>query len=447
MYFMSTFKLTKKQLTVILFALVVVVVSAVFAAEKTGGEISSSNNQKTTQATSTPTDFLMEVYTTIDDNFWKDFSEQRLTGIFTQGVRRLATSSDVSAANKEQLRTELERVIAQMGEKKQQAFPAELTDLVLRSLPPQGRSRLYTQQKEKQLTKRVQNANSEQNLYDILGVSESANTEDIDQAYEKQQEKLQTKPQSTSTKKKQQQLNYAKKVLSDSSDRTQYKKTKSEPTVFADRLSEDIVRLSINRYNRDTLREFEDTVNSIKMDPEPTSLILDLRSNLGGSIDVLPYLLGPFIGPDRVAYEFFQQEEEEEFRTKTGWMNALVPYKKVVILVDDKTQSTGELMASVLKKFNVGTVVGETTRGWGTVERVFPLDNQYRSDKRYSLFLVHHVTLRSDGQPIQDRGVNPDVSITNTEWRKQLRDYIPHDPLIEATEEVWDTPPSGTQVD
>lgn len=444
--FMSIFQLTKKQLTVVLFALAVIVIGAVFVTEKRVEVPDNTNDKKTAQATSTPTDFLMEVYTTIDNNFWKDFSSERLTGIFTQGVQRLANSSDVSADNKKELRAELEKVIAQMGEKKQRVFPAELTDLVLQSLPPQGRSRLYTQEKKKQLTKRVQNANSQQNLYDILDVSESADKQDINQAYEKQKESLQSKPQSTSTKEKQQQLDYAKTVLSDSDDRTQYKKTKSEPTVFSDRLSEDIVRISINRYNRDTLREFEDTVNGIDMKPEPTSLILDLRSNLGGSIDVLPYLLGPFIGPDRVAYEFFQQGEEDTFRTKTGWMDALVPYKKVVILVDGKTQSTGELMASVLKKFNVGTVVGKTTRGWGTVERVFPLDNQHRSDKRYSLFLVHHLTLRSDGKPIQDRGVTPDVSVTNAEWRKQLRDYIPHDPLIRATKEVWDTPPSGTQI-
>jgi curved DNA-binding protein CbpA len=444
---MSWVRLTKKQLIVLLFTLLVFGISTVFVAEKFGNGEPISAGEQTSQAASAPTDFLIEVYATIENNFWKDFSEQRLVGIFTQGVRRIATSSDVSADNKKELRAELERVIAEMSEKRQQIFPAELADLVMQSLPPQGRSRLYTQKKQKQLTKRVQNANSEQNLYDILGVSKSADTEDINQAYEKRKERLQTNPQSTSTREKRQQLNYAKDVLSDSDDRAQYKKTKSEPTVFAERISEDIVHLSINRYNRDTLQEFEDAVKSIDMESKPTSLILDLRSNLGGSIDVLPYLLGPFIGPDRVAYEFFQQGEEEMFRTKTGWMDALIPYKKVVVLVDGKTQSTGELMASVLKKFNVGTLVGETTRGWGTVERVFSLDNQHRSDTQYSLFLVNHLTLRPDGQPIQDRGITPDVSMRNARWRKQLRDYIPHDPLVRATEEVWNEPPSGTQVD
>jgi len=37
------------------------------------------------------------------------------------------------------------------------------------------------------------------------------------------------------------------------------------------------------------------------------SLILDLRGNIGGSVDVLPYLLGPFIGQNNYAYQFLHQ--------------------------------------------------------------------------------------------------------------------------------------------
>lgn len=401
----------------------------------------------TKRASSTPTAFLMETFTKVEKHFWKDLSEKRLVRIFKQGVGRLASTTSMSARNKKQLRAELQRVINQVGKKRRDTFPAELADLVLKSLPPQGRSRLYTQQKERQLSKRVENADSKKNLYDILDVSESADEQKISQAYKKETEELQSRANATNTDKKLQQLDYAKNVLSDSEDRSQYNQTKAEPTVFTERISEDIVHLSINRYNRDTLNEFQEAVTSVEMTPKPSSLILDLRSNLGGSIDILPYLLGPFIGPDRVAYEFFQQGEEETFRTKTGWMDALVPYKKVVILVNEKTQSTGELMASVLKKFNVGTVVGTTTRGWGTVERVIPINNQYRSDKEYSLFLVHHLTVRSDGQPIQDRGIVPEVTINDSNWKEKLRLRIPHTPLIQATEEVWNKPPAGTQID
>jgi len=240
------------------------------------------------------------------------------------------------------------------------------------------------------------------------------------------------------------QLDYAKEVLTDKPARNQYDKNKSEPTVFVDRLSDDVVHLSIYRYNRRTLDEFVRAVNEVSMEPRPSSLILDLRSNTGGSIDIPPYLLGPFVGPDREAYRFFQQGTKKPYRTKSGWLEALVPYEKVVILVDDKTQSTGELMASVLKKYNVGTVVGETTRGWGTVERVFTIDNQYRDDRRYSLFLVHHLTLRSDGQPIQDRGIVPEVTMATDNWRNQLYNYIPSQPLVDAVETVWNSPPPGS---
>jgi C-terminal processing protease CtpA/Prc len=173
------------------------------------------------------------------------------------------------------------------------------------------------------------------------------------------------------------------------------------------------------------------------------TLILDLRNNIGGSIDILPYFLGPFIGQDQYAYEFLHQGERTPFKTKVGWLNSLVPYKKVIILINNQSQSTAELMASVLKRYNVGVLVGERTKGWGTIERVFELENQISPGEKYSMFLVHTLTLRDDNQPIEGNGVEPVISINSSNWKQQLLSYFDNQTIVKTVEQIWSTDPNS----
>ena len=87
-------------------------------------------------------------------------------------------------------------------------------------------------------------------------------------------------------------------------------------------------------------------------------------------------------------------------------------------------------MAASFKKFHIGVVIGEHTKGWGTVERVFPIDNQFSDKEKYSLFLVHSITLRDDNQPIEGRGVDPDIKISDPNWQSQLLQYFNNPALV-----------------
>ena len=187
-----------------------------------------------------------------------------------------------------------------------------------------------------------------------------------------------------------------------------------------------------------TFDEFQAATQAVDEGEALNTLIFDLRGNVGGAIDLMQWFLGPFIGPDQYAYEFYHRGDKEPFKTKIGWMPSLVRYKKVIILIDEQTQSSAEIMAATLKKYNVGVVVGAPTKGWGTVENVFPLDTQLSESEKYSVFLVHSVTLRDDGQPIEGRGVDPLININDENWQDQLYDYFNSDKLVKAVEEALD---------
>ena len=103
-------------------------------------------------------------------------------------------------------------------------------------------------------------------------------------------------------------------------------------------------------------------------------------------------------------------------------IESLKDFKEIAILTDAMTQSTAELTTTIFKRMHMATVVGTKTRGWGTVENTFPITTQIHEGERYSVLLVHSLTLREDNEPIEGKGVDPDIDITATDWRQKVAD-------------------------
>lgn len=394
-------------------------------------------------------EFTAEVYNKIQKNYWENISDKKLSELFEKGIEKIEKSSTKLSSKdlagvKKAVAEEIKNI---KKDKKKVEFVTGLCDMVLKSLPPQGRSRLYGQKKKKELANRVNNVNPQKNLYANLGLEKGASKEDVEKAAEKKEGELNKKIEEAKTEEEKQKVKdelkdvkYSKEVLSEEESKNKYDTTGAEPTVFKKRLTNDIIHIYIKKFSPTTLQELKKAADSVDMSKyKPTSLILDLRQNVGGSIDLAPYILGPFIGKDNYAYEAYQQGDKNPVKTKVGWMNSLVPYKKVVILADKQTQSTGEVFVSTLKKFNVGVFIGETTRGWGTIEKIFMLNTQIDPNNKYGIFLVHHLTLRADGKPIQGRGVNPIIDITSKNWKDKLNKYFNAPQLIEKVEEIWNS--------
>lgn len=347
-----------------------------------GHSYSNKNEQITPPQTKEDTyiAFLSEVYDKIQENYWEKAAEEDLNTIFKLGVENLTKSQLTLRENdKNGLMTMLIEVIKNIEEEKQKQFTVTLAHIVLQNLKPLGRSGLYTKKDEQNLQNRIQNVNPETGQV--------------------------------------------------------------EPTVFGKLVRPDILHLYIKKMSPTTFDELKRTADSFDSINGLDTLILDLRKNIGGSIDLLQYLLGPFIGLNQYAFEFFHQGEYTPFKTKIGWLPSLARYKKVVILIDDDVQSSGELMAATLKKYNVGVTIGTKTKGWGTIEKVFEIENQIDPNEKYSAFIVHSLALRDDGQPIETNGVQPLININDPDWKQQLFAYFNYNELIEAVEEIWNTPP------
>jgi len=324
-----------------------------------------------------------------------------------------------------------------LDEEKKKEFVIQLADIVLANLKPFGHSRLYTEKLEQDLKNRVDNIRPEINQYEVLEVEEDATQDELKLAYEEKTRELEPKKdESEEARQEYEQVQQAYKVLGEEESREIYDESGVEPTMDYKLIRPEIFWLHLKKFSPTTFDELKRVTEAVDKGGELDTLILDLRDNVGGAIDGLPYFLGPFIGAEQYAYQFYHQGEKTDFKTRTGWLPSLVRYKKVVVLVNEGTQSSAEVMAATLKRYNVGVVVGASTKGWGTVEKVFALKTQIDPNEKYSMFLVHSLTLRDDGEPIQDKGVDPTININNPGWEEQLMAYFNYPELVEAVKEI-----------
>ena len=396
-------------------------------------KVESNNNSSNKYVT-----FLGEVYKTIQENYWNKLTDEQLSNIFVLGTEKLTgQNQNVTKKDKDTMFQMLEKIINQYdSDAKKKDFCAMLSDVVLSNLEPFGRSRLYSQKEEKALSDVVQNK-TEENRYADLGVKKDAKPEEIAQAFETESKKWDPKVnKAPEAAVKYEKVQQAFKTLSDTENRKNYDMAGVEPTMDYKLIRPDVFYVHMTKFSPTTFDEMVRVFDKVKGKDGVNSLILDLSGNIGGAIDGLPYFLGPFIGNDQYAYQFLHQGEKQDFKTKIGWLDSLVQYKKVVIMTDGQSQSTAELMASVLKKYNVGVLIGRKTKGWGTVERVFPLTTKIADNETYSVFLVHTLTLREDGQPIEGNGVEPNISLDDKTWKKQLLDRYNTQSIVDAIVDI-----------
>jgi len=425
-------KITKKRLILGGIIILLILGSGTFFYVK-------NNKNNSSLSKDTYINFISEIYDSIQGNYWQKIKDEDLSNLFKLGSEKLLNNKiELKEKNKLGVIMATEQAIKTMDENQKKEFIVQLANIVLVNLQPFGRSSLYGQKQTQDLKNTVQNINPENDLYASLGTDKNSSKEELDKAIQKKESELKSK----NTEEAQQELKqaeYAYETLSDETKKQRYDQNQVEPTVFGKVIEPNILHLQIKKMSPTTLDELKNETDKFDTNLKLNTLILDLRDNIGGSMDLMPYLLGPFIGPDQYAYEFFHQEEKTPFKTKFGWLPGLVRYKNVVILANKNTQSSAEIMTATLKKYNVGIFVGEKTKGWGTIEKVFEIKNQISTDEKYGMFLVHSLTLGDDNQPIESNGVKPLINITDKDWKQQLFNYFHSNALNNAVEKIWNT--------
>lgn len=131
----------------------------------------------------------------------------------------------------------------------------------------------------------------------------------------------------------------------------------------------------------------------------PSSLILDLRQNLGGEIDSAIKISDMFI--DGATMNVTQKVGKTiEYSTEDG-KDFEMP---IVVLVDENTASAAEIITAFLKQYANAQIVGENTFGKGLIQNFATIDG-------YSIKYTTGTFTVGDWPCWQGVGIAPDIEV------------------------------------
>ncbi len=131
-------------------------------------------------------------------------------------------------------------------------------------------------------------------------------------------------------------------------------------------------------------------------------LVLDLRGNSGGRIDVGTRLLSDFLPNGSPVYQELDRGGQNSTHSTHGANQYDLP---LVVLVDGGTASMGEIFAAAVQEHGAATVLGTNTAGSVAAAQVFALPDG--SGLQVTVFEI----LSADGKPLNKVGVAPDEVI------------------------------------
>lgn len=131
--------------------------------------------------------------------------------------------------------------------------------------------------------------------------------------------------------------------------------------------------IKINSFGENTYAEFYEQLSKLKSNPNFNSLIIDVRQNTGGFLEIAVAILDELIADRQllVYTEGLHYRKESFYTKKTG----LFEEGDVTILIDEGSASASEILAGAIQDLDRGTVIGRRSFGKGLVQHQIPLSD------------------------------------------------------------------------
>ncbi|MDR3571818.1 MAG: S41 family peptidase [Candidatus Pacebacteria bacterium] len=405
--------------------------------------VATATEYKTSQeASNVYVRFDMEAYDDIEGQYWQQVQDADMAKLFLASVQKAGQNLNAPAASNATLASSTREGVAQMlsaafagsSTTTQEQLALGTLQVALYNLAPTGRNNLLSSQAKQQLENTVNNVNPNNNLYDDLGIPQGSSEAAVAQAAAEKSAQLAA---TTSAQGKQElaQVQKAAATLTNPTAKAIYDQTGAEATVFTHVLNSHTLYIDISSVAPSTIAEVAAAIDSASTTPALDNLIIDVRGNIGGDLSFAQNFLALFFGPNEYAFDLYHQGNLQVQRTANIAKDpTTLQFKQIAVLTDSMTQSTAELSASALKHDHLAYTVGTTTRGWGSVEAIVPMQTVLDPSDTYALELVEYLTVRYDNLPIEGNGVAPDVDVNSSLWRSQLPNYFNSQYMINAIE-------------
>ncbi|WP_130819446.1 S41 family peptidase [Anaerococcus vaginimassiliensis] len=159
--------------------------------------------------------------------------------------------------------------------------------------------------------------------------------------------------------------------------------------------------IHIKSFDDVTKEDFDKSYKKLK-DGGIEGLVLDLRNNPGGSLDVCLDIADKFLDEGTIV-----TTKDKKGNVVTEESDAEMDDIPMTVLVNENSASASEILSGALKDRKRAKVIGQKTFGKGIVQKLFPLNDG--SGVKITISEYH----TPSGAKINKVGVSPDIEATN----------------------------------
>jgi len=137
-------------------------------------------------------------------------------------------------------------------------------------------------------------------------------------------------------------------------------------------LNSNNVYLKLNNFSRSASDEIRTALKDLQKTKEIKSIVLDLRNNPGGLLDVAVNLSDDLLPKDNLIVSTQAREKTDE-KKYYSLHNPLIENAKIVVLINGNSASASEIVAGALQDHDKAVIVGTKSFGKGLVQTIIPL--------------------------------------------------------------------------
>ena len=170
--------------------------------------------------------------------------------------------------------------------------------------------------------------------------------------------------------------------------------------------------ITVNEFGHNVGRDVGNAITEMKAQAAKapggklTGLVLDLRSNPGGSLDEAIAMADLFVTKgDIVSQRGRIAAENEYYKAETVFPGDIAKDIPLIVLIDAGSASASEIVAGALQDDHRALIMGERSFGKGSVQSVFNLGRE----AAVKLTTARYFT--PSGRSVQEGGIDPDIRV------------------------------------
>ena len=181
----------------------------------------------------------------------------------------------------------------------------------------------------------------------------------------------------------------------------------------------DIGYIYVSDFDKVTSTQFRQALDDIEA-KNAKALIVDIRDNGGGMLDVVVDMLDRLLPEGLLVYTETNQGRDEEYYST----NEESYDKPMAVLINGYSASASEVFAGAVQDYKAGTIIGTTSYGKGIVQSIFSL-NKDGDGSAIKLTTARYYT--PNGRNIHGIGITPDITVEYNEELVEERDGLYYD--------------------